>query len=90
MPINVSKLPFDILPHFLLETSEYAIGVLDVFLRLLSHVENGAVFASAKDVLKGHFSTIDIAHGDETNPPGAKSLGIVGTESIAAKNELAY
>lgn len=52
-----------ILPQFVVKAFELGVGVLDVLLGLLPHVEDGTIPARAQDILRATAVSIDrIAH----------------------------
>lgn len=75
-------------PCVMIEPLQCVVRVLNVFLRLLAHVENGTIFAGAQNVLYMDAISIEQAELQVNNVLDATIPDTVGIASIIAKSAL--
>ena len=76
------------LPIITVKALQYFVRIFDVLLRLLAHVENRAVFTSAKNVLRNVGQKYRLIDEGELFIPGGGIPDIFDIASIAVKSEL--
>lgn len=77
-----------VLPQFVVETFKLSVGILNVFLGFLPHVEDGTILARTKDILWQQLSalgrTLFTVHAPYAKNPGNAGIVSRGERSVLA------